>query len=177
MELGAEGWARPSTGGARGTIRSRIWGKIRKGIFRKAFFVMVKKTGSLRKKGFGSTGLQWTTLNIHSSSLTFQENERHSVQGGSQDTHSPRSPFIAITETSQHLITHKPTIVMCKSITNVKFLAIAGNLLGEIRSDPLHAPKSSPIWPERSHFCTLNQTVCLTQSMEEWSIHQASKRF
>lgn len=105
----------------------------------------VKKTGSLRKKGFGSTGLQWTTLNIHSSSLTFQENKRHLVQGGSQDTHSPRSPFIAITETSQHLITHKPTIVMCKSITNVKFPAIAGNLLGEIHSDPLHAPKSSPI--------------------------------
>lgn len=104
----------------------------------------VKKTGSLRKKGFGSTGLQWTTLNVHTSSLTFQENERHLVQGHSQGTHSPCPPVIAITETFQHLITHKNTIVMSKSITNVKFPAITGNLLGEIRSDPLHAPKSSP---------------------------------
>ena len=119
-------------------------GKIRKGTFRKLCHTRVKTTGSLRKKDFGSTRLQQTTLNVHTSSLTFQENERHLVQGGSRGTQSPHPPIHCYHRTSQHLITHKNTIVMCKSITNVKFPAIAGNLLGEIRSDPLHAPKSSP---------------------------------
>lgn len=155
----------------------RDLGKIRKGTFRKPLLVMLKTTGSPRKKGFGNTRFQWATCNIHMSSLIFQEYKKHLVQGGSHSTCSPCLPSIAITETSQHLITHKATIVMGKSITNVKFPPIAGNLPGEIRSDPVYAPKSSPFWPERSHFCTLNQRVCLTQSMEEWSVRQASKRF
>lgn len=119
-------------------------GKIRKGTFRKPLLVMLKTTGSLRKKGFGSRRFQRVKCNIHSSSLIFQEYERYLVQGGSHGTCSPCLPSITITETSQHLITHKTTVVMGKSITNVKFPAIAGNLLGEIHGDPMYAPKSSP---------------------------------